>query len=255
MKKLFFLFAFLLLLSTSGYSQSLNISSETIKDSSQVDRYEITVSYPAFDFGPNALMGIRGVAGDMNTDIKNMIMSEIDTFKTYQKENLIDLKQYGSEILKEDIKGYLDISYDVKCKSDEFVSIIFYEEQYSLGAAHPNHSSFVYNYSMTDGNLKLSDLFNSTSGYLRYLSQYTRTDLKKQFSKDSFQGMNEMLNEGTTPVTENFSHWTIDGNNLVIHFDPYAVAAYAYGPQEVTIPKSKLSKYLNSKTDVWGKCK
>ena len=246
----------MLFISNISFSQSLNISSETIRDSSHTDRYEITVSYPAFDFGPEALMGIRGVAGDMNTDIKNMIMSEIDTFKTYQKENLIDLRQYGSEILKdENVNSYLDISYDVMCKSDGFVSIIFSEEQYSIGAAHPNHITFVYNYSLTDGNLKLSDLFNSNSGYLRFLSQYTRTDLKKQFSKDGLDGMNDMLNDGTTPVTENFSHWTIDGNNLVIHFDPYAVAAYAFGPQEVVIPKTKLSNYLNPKTDVWGKCK
>ncbi|CAN5581399.1 hypothetical protein BH10BAC5_BH10BAC5_20550 [soil metagenome] len=255
MKIALFLAAFLFL-SQVSFSQTLNISSDSITDKSESSKYEIHVSYPSFDFGPEALMGMRGVAGDMNSELKDIIMSRVDTFRSFAKGNLKDLKEYNSEILKEDINSYLEIGYEVNCISNNFISIYFFQEEYILGMAHPNHYSFSFNSDLGEKKLDLSDIFLPNSEYLREISKYARTDLKKQFKEMGIEDSDlSMLNDGTTPIIENFQTWGINGNDLVIHFDNYAVGPYAIGSFDVYIPKEKLEKSINKNVDVWGKCR
>ena len=53
-----------------------------------------------------------------------------------------------------------------------------------------------------------------------------------------------MINMGTTPEEVSFENFYFDGNDLVILFAPYQVAAYAAGPQTLRIPLSELASIL-----------
>ena len=48
------------------------------------------------------------------------------------------------------------------------------------------------------------------------------------------------IQRGAAAELTNYESWTIDRKGLGITFDPYAVAAYAAGPQHCSVPHSAL---------------
>jgi hypothetical protein len=114
------------------------------------------------------------------------------------------------------------------------------------GGAHPNsyYKTFTFD-SKTGAQLMLGNLFVNNSGYLEKLSTISRTQLSVGQDGDN-SGAGSMMLDGTTPIASNFQNFYIDGTNLVILFDPYQVASYAAGPQQVSVPLSELNDILQS---------
>jgi hypothetical protein len=138
----------------------------------------------------------------------------------------------------------LDINFDTTFADDDFVSIRFEMYEYS-GGAHPNSYSLSHTYNLKSGKeIKLADLFKTNSNHLKKLSDYCYESLKKQLTKlaEGEPPDEEMLRGGTEPNDENYSGWNITKKGLLMSFDPYQVAAYAYGPQQVIIPYSVLKE-------------
>jgi len=54
----------------------------------------------------------------------------------------------------------------------------------------------------------------------------------------------DWIARGTAPVPENYENWVLTPDALVFTFEPYQVAAYAAGPQIVTIPLADLADIL-----------
>lgn len=124
------------------------------------------------------------------------------------------------------------------------VSYLFTIVEDTLGA-HPNayYKSFTFDENIGK-QLSLSDLFLPDSNYLSILSTLSRKSLVKQLGANGNE--TDFIDPGTTPTADNFATFAIDGNNLVLFFPPYQVAAYAFGPQSVRIPLSQLSNVLKS---------
>ena len=56
----------------------------------------------------------------------------------------------------------------------------------------------------------------------------------------------DWIQRGAGASGENYDSWTITKQGLKIHFDPYQVAPYAAGPQQVTIPYSALKDIIKA---------
>jgi hypothetical protein len=69
---------------------------------------------------------------------------------------------------------------------------------------------------------------------LQVISDYCVTELTARLGADGWMG-------GAGPDLANYKTWNITPSGLVVTFDPYQVAAYAAGPQEVLIPYDALS--------------
>ena len=139
------------------------------------------------------------------------------------------------------VNSYLDVGYYVAYADDELLSVGFAEESFYAGAAHPNHATVVLNYDLKAGRaLRLADLFQPGSPYLKVISDYCIAKLNG--GEDI--GDDDWIKEGAGPKAANYRNWLVRKDGLEITFDQYQVASYAAGPQYVTIPFDALKKIV-----------
>lgn len=116
--------------------------------------------------------------------------------------------------------------------SPTLVSLTCLISTYS-GGAHGMSWTMAHNLVIDGGKTKdlgLADLFKPDSGYLAALSGYCIEDLKKKEASSIVDG-------GITEFTEEqLSSFAISRAGLTVFFAPYAVASYAEGPFEVSVP-------------------
>ena len=211
---------------------------KVIKEANKQSRYRIDVVYPQ----------IEGDArfDKFNKEARAMVTKNVAAFKTSETSNETDA---GSEIPAETQTSTLDSDYQIRLAADDLISIEFSESAYSRGAAHPNSYTTVLNYDVRNGKkLALADLFNAKSNYVKVISDYCIKDLKQQAKKEKDSMLtDDMIQSGASARADNFNAWTITKQGLWITFDPYQVAAYAAGPQQVLVPYSALKDLI--KTD------
>ena len=210
---------------------------KVIKEANKQSRYRIDVVYPQ----------IEGDArfDKFNKEARAMVTKNVAAFKTSETSNETDA---GSEIPAETQTSTLDSDYQIRLAADDLISIEFTESAYSGGAAHPNSYTTVLNYDVRNGKkLALADLFNAKSNYVKVISDYCIKDLKQQAKKEKDSMLtDDMIQSGASARAENFNAWTITKQGLWITFDPYQVAAYAAGPQQVLVPYSALKDLIKA---------
>jgi hypothetical protein len=229
--------AVLMILSVSAFSQKLNITTHTIKDSSSVKKYTISAEYPQIDFGPEALMGMRGVAEDINSDIIRVINGIMIPFKEQSAQDSFSCPQ---EL------NFLESNYTTAYKSNSYLSFMFETYISPRCAAHPMtyRTSFNYSYS-NKGLLTIDSLFAPGSDWLNYISKYCIKELKARSKKDGLENNDESVISGASAKPENFNTFTITDHTLDICFNLYQVGPYVWGFQTVSIPWKDLKKMLD----------
>lgn len=137
----------------------------------------------------------------------------------------------------------MNISYEPYQYKDTVRSVVFNMSFYT-GGAHPNSGYKSFNFDVAqDAELTLADLFVNGAVPYDTLSGLVQADLKTQLGDMSDASMIE-AGAGNNP--DNYQSWVITDEGLTFFFDPYQVAAYAAGPQQVTIPFSTLNGLLKA---------
>lgn len=164
-------------------------------------------------------------------------------------------EQLRSEFLKNVVANSLDnntnpemgsetqISVMVIYNSPSLVSLRYVVETYYSGAAHPNTTSFSLNFDIDQSReLKLNNIFVSSTPYLSKLSQLTIDALKKLtgVSGEPIQLDPDWVKQGAGSKPENYHTVNLMANDLAVTFDAYDVGSYADGWHEITIPYQKL---------------
>ncbi len=193
-------------------------------------QYTIKASYPQ-------LVGAKEPhAVEFNRVVRELITREINSFKK-------DFEPPDQSIPKGMRESDFDAAYEINYSSADVISVSFGISVYNAGAAHPNHYTMALNYDLASGRtLKLSDLFKPRSNHLQAISTYTVRELKKMLGSDADA---EWIERGAAPDSENYRSWNITRRGLQLTFDPYQVAAYAYGEQVVLIPYAALRNVVN----------
>ncbi|HEY0429297.1 MAG TPA: DUF3298 and DUF4163 domain-containing protein [Pyrinomonadaceae bacterium] len=196
--------------------------------------YEINADYPEIS-GVNP-----AIAAKFNQIIKTRVMKEVTDFK----KEMLSMTAADLKFFKENgIGAYLDMGYMVDYASDKVVSVGFGNSTFE-GGAHPSQFSFTINFDLAKGKkIELAELFKPNSNYLKVISEYCIKKLKEQQSEMTDD---EWLATGAGAAAKNFSSWSIKRDGILISFDPYQVAAYAAGPQEVLIPYGELKNILRA---------
>lgn len=238
MKKIF-LIMFISFISLNLFAQTMSITYKTVTDKSSEMNYGLTATYPQVDFGPEALMGVRGIAQDINNSLDTTVNGFIQNFKNEvsQLPNKTTMNGMGSSL---EITSTAEIisSTILSAKLSVFTSV--------AGAAHPITIIYPFNYSTTaTGLLKISDLFIPGSNYLDYISSYSISDLRAYAQKEGWTNIDEMIVQGASPDEKNFNSWNLTGDSLVITFNPYQVAPYVFGIQTVSIPLSNMLNIID----------
>jgi hypothetical protein len=137
--------------------------------------------------------------------------------------------------------SFYDQKYELLSAPGNLLSLKISINTYIEGSAHPGTHTRVVNYDLEGGtDLDLSQLFKPGSEYLQMLANYCIAQLKTR--QIDFQANSV----GAEPTVQNYSNWNITPSGLLITFDEYQVAAYAAGPQLVTVPYSELQSIIDS---------
>jgi hypothetical protein len=220
------------------FTGKAKLINKTFEEKNKPRMFEISADYPELT-GANP-----AAAAKFNKLIKDTVMKEIADFR----KNMLGLTADELKFFKEsEMNAYLEMGYGVDFANDKVVSIGFGVSDFE-GGAHPNHYSFTVNFDLATGKkIELADLFKLKSNYLKVISDYSIKKLKEQ-QEDMTD--DEWLATGAGAKAENFKSWSIKKTGILITFDPYQVAAYAAGPQEVFIPYSELKSVLREKSVV-----
>ncbi|KTC86316.1 DUF3298 and DUF4163 domain-containing protein [Legionella brunensis] len=187
-------------------------------------------------------LDIKYPQGFTNKNVDEVVKAFID------KTQSADANPDANDIPNAQGKNSLYIDYKIEFQNKNALSLLFSISSYSRGAAHPNN--VVKSFNFIDGReVTLDDLFKPGSNYLPEIAKLSRAAiLEKKISEENW------VVTGTNPTQENYRNWYFTADGLAIVFDTYQVAAYVYGPQTVTITKSKLINWLRPEVAkaLWG---
>lgn len=218
-------------------TENLSVKSEikNISEKSAQYNYEVNADYPEFS-------GLKNIDAQnkINQDAKNFVIATADKFKEDSKTNCDFSNLPGP---KPEWVCELDVAFDnFNLTNDKILSVKIEYYQFT-GGAHGGTTYEFLNYNIATGErINWQDVFKKNSDYLRIISEYSKNNLGQQLLKP-----NEPLSDanwierGTAPASENYnSNVGFNNDGVAIVFQQYQVAAYAAGPQEVTVPYNQL---------------
>lgn len=217
---------------TVSFTDGTQINSRRVNESIKAKRLDLTAEYPE-------LTGGGANVAAFNQLVKSDVTSSLADFK----KQMLAVSAEDLKTLPAGLGRSIDISYNVEYADDDLISVNFLEDTFE-GGAHPNQNYFTITYDLKQGRqLKLSDLFKPGAKYLEAVSDYATRDLQNRKDPDNNENMGlaqDIFADGAKPTADNYARWNITKKGLMFTFDPYQVAAYAYGPQTVIIPYAKL---------------
>ena len=217
---------------TVNLSGDAKIVSRKFEENNEKKRFEIIAEFPE-------LIGVKTAeAAKFNQTAKDAAMKNVSEFKKL----MLEQTEEDLSFLPEGANNFLEIGYSIERADERLISIHFGRSEYT-GGAHPNHWSFTLNFDRRNSReLKLADIFEPNSNYLKTISDYAIADLKKQQEELSYD--EDWIKEGAGAKAENFESWNLTSKGLMISFDPYQVAAYAAGGFTVIVPFEKFGTAL-----------
>jgi hypothetical protein len=195
--------------------------------------YAIDVQYPKLVDTAD-----KAIADKINADIGK----EVD-------RAVASLKQNAGPVGDGETKNGLTFRYEVAYLNASIFSVAFTESEYIAGAAHPDNFVNTMTYDLRSGNrIVLGDLFEDGSDYLKIISEYSISALKKQMEVGDDEDRLDMIRTGAAPTAENYKNFLIAKEGLVIIFNTYQVGPGAVGTQRVAVPYALLEPV----TDIGG---
>lgn len=133
----------------------------------------------------------------------------------------------------------LDVSYRVARNDGQMFGVEF-DDEWDFRGAHPNLEIVTANYFRADGwRVYLPELFDGSRGLAR-ISALATADLDRQLLSGDPSSDKDWIARGADAHWGNFAAFLLLRDALEIEFPPYAVAAYADGPQRVRLPLTRL---------------
>jgi Protein of unknown function (DUF3298) len=208
--------------------QKVSVTSVASEQDSQSPVYKITIQTPKLTGSDDPRVK------SFNDKLSALVAEGIAGFK----QNLAQMQNSSASP-----GSSFDIQFKLLSPPGNVLSIKFVMEGYVAGAAHPYQVSRTENYDLEAGKeLALGDLFQPNSKYLEMISKYCAAQLTQRNI-----GFTDTFTQGADPTADNYRNWNITVDGLLITFDEYQVAAYAAGPQIVTVPYIDLKSIIDSK--------
>ncbi len=204
----------------TGFTIS-SIKKETFKDTSSPG-FEIHGEYPVDIFGADY--------------IKGRIYAELAQFKAENdpaKLTPTQLEEFGPTKDRQ----YSFITQYKAYGNASFLTHRLDTYTYS-GGAHGGTVVKTYTYDFTGKSIVATDLFVDEAAIKRFSELVQQHALALPDYKEAIN--TEWLAESAGPDAGNFTTFAFNGSNLVIIFQQYAIASYAAGIIEVSIPFSEL---------------
>ncbi len=228
-------------LRTEGFVEVPTFMLHTETGSNAQKEYAYNVSYPSI-----ALLLHPTHAKETNVVIKTFALDILHEFEKSFDETV---PQVSGALAGSGFTSDFTMKASASLLSPTIISLRFDSAEYITGSAHPNNETRILNYDIeTRRILDTGDLFASSSEALPFLSAFTRRALRERFTDLSEQEFEDTVMAGVAPLRENFHRVALTKNGLLVIFNPYQVAAYARGTQEIQIPLAALSGLISERT-------
>jgi hypothetical protein len=220
-----------LFLTVQSFAQDYRIVDMGLGTASKKPKYEFSFDYPVIkDFKTN----VTGM-NMFNKHIKAIAQALNDTFTVWMAD-------WDTTAINHEMGSYYEVGDSVFYASNILISILFYENWYFSGAAHPNNSNFSVNYDLQNHReLRLSDLLQA--GWESKISEICIRELDK-IKKERGIEPEDWFKDGAGPNAENFKVFNITKKGLLITFPTYQVGPYVEGPSEVYIPYDEIKSLI-----------
>lgn len=200
------------------------IADKTI--SIEADALEVSATYP-----------VTGIAG-IDTPVAQWVKQTVDGMQ----DSVVDRSE------EESFAWSLNIEYEIVRNDDRFFSLRFSHSDFT-GGAHGGFHFQTFTFQLPEGRLlTLSGLLDGRRG-MEALSEKAIAGLIQQAKDewgDAFDDSSaQWIREGAGADWNNFRNFTLSADALIIDFDPYQVAPWSAGPQQVSLPFSGLGTVLN----------
>jgi uncharacterized protein YecT (DUF1311 family) len=160
----------------------------------------------------------------------------------WAKGEFDDFAKLSTEDRQPDEQPYeMELTFEVERNDATGFAVLFTEYTFT-GGAHPNSDFTAFNYLMPDGwRIRLPEIFQAKA--LKTISALAVAALKKEMGEDAEP---ETIAAGAGPAWDNFDDFILKPNSLDLNFPAYQVAAYAAGPQFVSLPLAKLKSLMRA---------
>lgn len=138
----------------------------------------------------------------------------------------------------------LDIGFDI-ARNDSKMFVVAFNIYYYTGGAHPNTDFHTFNYLRADNaRIYLPEIIGHDG--IKAVSKSAIAQLKQQIGKQAGDSDTDWIEKGAGPNVENFRVFAWLKDSVTIMFPAYQVAAYVYGPQTVSIPRSIVAPFIRA---------
>jgi len=177
----------------------------------QYDIVDIAVVYPTFE------------NEEINTSIVAFVQDTVADFRN----KAINIQYSGISEM------FLEGNFQTYYYGEDIVSVHFFMLEYT-GGAHPYNYQVGKTFNMKTGQeLELTDVLAGSPSMGAVLEQMIENTLIETFDADVDI---EWIIDGVDQMDLFYEDWwTVDSTGITFHFPPYQVAAYAAGPQDVTL--------------------
>ena len=219
---------------------------------------------PIAEFEMQCLMPSKSVETGMGAFLKDKIFINIkgDTLeKSYANLSIENLRiasrdtffaSYMDIMAQEKPDSTTEISSMLNYAQQSTMSVIFNEKgllsvgygNYNYtGGAHGNHSTGLSTYDLAQKKvLTLNDIF--LPKYEKTISKALANAARRQFNMKPNEPLTNNLFDNVIEPTNNFC---ITPKGIIFLYNPYEIAAYAYGEIELFIPFSEIKSVVNPK--------
>jgi len=168
----------------------------------------------------------------------DFMMEPVVALINNQRDGILGLRPFLDTPL-DPAPGYsVNLNYESHAHSDNIVSLV-YTVAYYTGGAHPNANYETFTFDLEAGRrLTFDDLFPPANQPLDVISPIAQAQLTEQQGEYADA---EWIALGAGPDPVNFEDFALTEDSVIFYFEPYQVAAYAYGPSQVEIPLADLA--------------
>jgi len=220
---------------SNASGKTAQLVSRQISEASHKPKYTIDVRYPQMSDAEDSNHR------RFNDEVATLARQQVEEFKKHVTKPDPGLPGAAAG-------SSLDISYSVGLSTnDRLISVGFEADTYYAGAAHPNRHTFAYTYDLRQGRkLDLNDLFKPRSDYLKVIADYCVKTLAKQLDQPDIA----WIRRGAGPTNRNYQSWMITAKGLKFTFDPYQVAPYSEGAQDIVVPYSIVKNFISIESPI-----
>jgi hypothetical protein len=195
---------------TTIATEEINITTARVQE--ETDTYRIDAKYPQFGIptiDERVEEFVQGAITQFKSDVALGPPPPDSVVQQYDFTSLFDTVHVGSDV----VSARLVIST-------------------YMGGAHPNSFISGLNFERSTGKmLTLNDALSMIGLLLEQVAEKAKEELEVKL------GESIIAPEGADATPENYSSFVVGAEDVTFIFQPYQVAPYAAGPQEVSIPR------------------